>query len=271
MLTLDDILILPGGVSVDERALADEVRGESFALNAAGAVVVACQGRPLGDAAAELRERFGLAREQAERDVLSFAWLLNRALLANIVRPGRPPLALVRFLAVAVRLLPLGIVPPMLNRRQHLDTATAGRVARGTLAAAAPRSLVATVGGLFLSAPLLPGDGGASVGSWLALGAAIGVGVALHELGHALALEGLPAALVTSGLALSILYPRSTRRRVAAISLAGPALPAAIALLLATVALAIGVPLVATIACPLAAHALTVTLAGRDGRTVCRS
>ena len=271
MLSPADVLVLPEGVRVDGNALVDEVRLESFALNAAGHDVVANDGRPLAGAVADLRSRWGLSQEQAERDVLAFAWVLNRVFLANVRRVGSPVRRLLDWLLLAARLLPLGIAPPVLNRRYALDTSSYWSSLQGTVAAVWRRCLGVCLGGLGASLPLLVGASASAVVTWVVVGVAAGTAIASHEVGHALALRGIPAALVSSGLALSVLHAASSRRRAAVIGICGPALPSAIAVLVTTLALPAGSLSAGMASCPFAAHALTATLAGRDGRSACRS
>ena len=271
MLSPSDVLVLPTGVRLDDGALFDDVRREAFALNAAGRDVVLNDGRPLAAAIADVGRRWQLSGEQAERDVLAFAWVLNRAFLANVLRSRSPGGRFVDWLLLSVRLLPLGIPPIALNRRYDLDTSTCRSALTGTLVAVWKRCLVVSLGGLVASLPLLVDANGPMVVRWGVVGAAAGLGVACDEAGHALALRGIPAALVVSGLALSVIHAASGARRTAVVGLCGPALPASLAVVAMTVALWCRLPLAGMAACPLAAHALTATLAGRDGRTACRS
>jgi hypothetical protein len=101
------------------------------------------------------------------------------------------------------------------------------------------------------------------------LGLVAGVGLGLHESAHAVALRGVDAGLVTVGPSTFVLHrPLGTSRRVA-VALAGPALPASLGVGLATIATVSGSVEAALVACPLGIHALTATVAGRDGRIVC--
>ncbi|MFN8221674.1 MAG: PqqD family protein [Gaiellales bacterium] len=265
-----DTLVLPDGVLPIDGALADHVRDGAYALNAAGAIVVAHDGRPLGEAIAAVEQAWGVDHDQARRDVLAFAWLLNRALLANIRRRGNPLRRAAVWLWAAVRLLPFGIVLPVLNRRVGLDTSSRLRAARGAFVASLPRSFGAAAA---CAVVVLPAAGlvGAPPGAVAALTAVAVVGVATHEAGHALALRGIPAALVSSGVAVSVLYRPAGPRATAVIALAGPALPAAIGLFVAVLGVRLDSVEAGILACPLAGHALTATLLGRDGRMLCRS
>ena len=271
MLSPGDVLELPPGVRLAGDALVDDVRCESFALNAAGQDVVLAGGLPLADAVDAFRRRWGLSHQQAERDVLAFAWVLNRVFLANVRRRRSRVRRAGEWLRLSARLLPLGIAPPVLNQRYDLDTSSCRRALVGAVGAVWRGCVVVTFVSLLASLPLLMIMRWSTVEIGTVVATATGLGVACHESGHALALRGIPAALVTSGLVVSVLHAPAGRRRAAVVGLLGPALPAAVAALATTVALHCESSLVAIAACPFAAHALTVTLAGRDGRSVCRS
>jgi hypothetical protein len=271
MLSPSDVLVIPSGVRLEADALYDDVRQEAFELNPAGRDVVLNDGKPLADAVADICRRWQLPSEQAERDVLAFAWMLNRAFLANVRRAGSPAARLVQWLLLSIRLLPLGIAPPILNRRYEVDTSSLRRALGGTLTAAWKRCLLVSVGCLAGSLPLLVDANGTKAATWGAVGVTAGLGVACHEVGHVLALRRIPVALVVSGLALSVLYQTSSRRRTAVVGVCGPGLPALLAVVVMTIALWSGSAVGAMAACPFAAHALTATLAGRDGRMACRS
>lgn len=271
MLSASDVLTLPAGVRHEPGLLVDEVRGRSFVLNTAGELVVVNEGHDLARAIDRLSRRWQLDPADAERDVLAFAWALNAALLANVRRVGAPHVRLARWLALALRLVPLGIAPPLLRRRHHLETRSGPGAIASTLSGTARHAcLVGLLTGIALL-PLLAGSGSRGLAAWGAVGVAAAVGVVGHELGHVLGLRGIPAALVTTGLRLSILHPLEGGRRAAIVALLGPSIPAVAAVGLTSLALGTGSALAAAASCPLGAHALTATIAGRDGRVACRS
>ncbi len=271
MLSLDDRVVLAPGVSLDfSGALVDSARGARYPINEAAFALLARHGR-LGDRAVELVARWGITPERTRADVLTFGWELNRALLANI-EPGHGRLR--RALAtglLALRLLPAGALPPAIARRRVIDTRSVMRALSTTAAALAPRGaavalVVALVG---LHAVAVVGAGHAAALGAVALGAATGAGLVAHEAAHAIALRGIPAAIVTRRLATFVLHPPLVGRRAVCVALAGPAAPAAGAAIVASVALGRGSVLLAFLACPLAGHGLGATVAGSDGRAAC--
>ena len=195
-------------------------------------------------------------------------WVLNRVFLANVLRTESRVEAPPRGCCCRPGLLPLGIAPPVLNRRYALDTSTCrGAVARSpragndascvTVIASLPRSRCSV---------MRVGDGRDVRASPEPHGNGRGVprvrthsGVARHSCcARAVRAFDLRAP------------PRDERRRAAFVGLLGPALPASLAAFATTFAFHCASSLAAMAACPFAAHALTVTLAGRDGRSACR-
>lgn len=272
MLSLDDAIRLPRDVRLDEGALVDAVRGERYAVNDTGALVVRLAGRPLADAATEVAERWGVAPERARADVLGFAWVLNRALLANVERGTRWPAAVALWLALAIRLLPLGVMPPPRVSRYPLDTSTAVIAAVTTTRASARRALTLAVltALALLQLGVVAGAAQVVLVPSLALGVTIALGLVMHESVHAAVLRGVPAALVTKGLLRTyVLHARVSGRRASLVGIAGPAAPALVGVAGAVAASIAGSPSLAVLACPLGAHALSLTVVGRDGRAAC--
>jgi len=271
MLSPKDVLILPVGVRHEPGLLIDDVRGRSYALNAAGDQVVENEGRELARAIDRLAVRWGLEPGDAERDALAFTWALNAALLANVRRAGGRLERLARWLLLAFRLVPLGIAPPLLKRRYPLETRNLRATIASTASATVRHAVLVLLATVLALLPLGAGAGSRSLAAVGILGAAAGLGVVCHELGHVLGLRGVPAALVTSGLRISVLHPLERGRRASIVALLGPALPGAAAVIATSLALETGSTLGATAACPLGMHVLTATIAGRDGRAACRS
>jgi hypothetical protein len=271
MLVIDDALRLPRDVRFEAGALVDDVRGERYAVNDTGALVIELAGQPLSAAAARVARRFDLEEERARADVLGFAWILNRAVLANIRKHGRWPRRAAGWLVLALRLLPAGVLPPLTRTRYPLDTSTALRAAVTSLRATARRALL--LGALSAAALLQLGAvAGASrtvALPSLALGVVAGLGLMLHEGLHAVSLRGVPAALITGGLRIYVLHPRLPPRRATIVGLSGPAGPVVVGVTGAVVATATTTPWLALLLCPLGAHALSLTIAGRDGRAAC--
>jgi hypothetical protein len=90
------------------------------------------------------------------------------------------------------------------------------------------------------------------------------LGLVLHEAAHAIALHGIPRALVLDGFRPSILHPRLSGARAFAVAAVGPVVPP----LAAIVAVALWHP-AASACAPLAAHALGLTVLAPDGRNAC--
>jgi hypothetical protein len=102
-----------------------------------------------------------------------------------------------------------------------------------------------------------------AVGAWQ-IALAVGVGVLLHELGHAAALVRVPRGAVRRGLRPALVHPALRGMRALAVGVAGPLAPSLAALG------AIGVSRAAAPSClPLAAHALALTIVSPDGRNAC--
>jgi hypothetical protein len=270
MLAPCDRILVPPGVRRAPGLLVDDVRGCSFAVNATAEAVLDRAGDQLERAAHELGRRWALDEAAARRDVLVFAWELNRHGLVNVARGGARSGRVLTWLRVAVRSLPSGRLPAGTVERRPLDTSTAGRAVVSTARALADRvaalALVATLG--LVLADIVAG--GSTTGASWALGPVLGAGVLLHEAGHAVALRGVPAALLLLRGRVSVLHPPLSGHRVASVALAGPGLPALVGVVLALVALRTGSTLAALTACPPAGHLLSATVAGRDGRLALR-
>lgn len=269
MLDPADRLELPDGIRLDGDAVVDEVRGERFAANPTAAAVLRDAGETLGTASDRLVARWGLEPEQARADVLSFAWSLNGALLAN-VRPGRPRLErILSWVALALRLLPAGQLPHRGARRVGLDTTTPLRAAVTGARAMLARStaVAAVVAGALGQLWLLAGD--AALLEPVALGASTGAGLLLHEAAHASALVRVPAAVVLAGRRTMVLHRPLAGARAALVALAGPVVPACVGASLATAALGTGDAILALVACPLGGHAVAATVLCGDGRAAC--
>ncbi|MGL6278202.1 MAG: hypothetical protein ACRC50_01425 [Gaiella sp.] len=269
MLDLADRIELPRGVRLEADAVVDDVRRDRFPANAAALAVLGHRSEPLAVAARDLSERWGLSPEQARADVLSFAWFLSAALLVN-VRPGRSRRArALAWLVLAVRLLPIGRLPDVAPRRAPLDTSSPARALVTTACGMARRVVALSLVLLVALVPLWLVAGRTALDEAASLAGAAGAALLVHEVAHAVALAGVPAALVCAGPRTLVLHPMLPARRARLVALAGPALPTLLGVALATSALSVDSPTLALVACALGGHALSVTVACRDGRTAC--
>jgi hypothetical protein len=270
MLSRDDILELPDGVTVAGGVLRDECRAVSVPVNSAAAVVLTAGDRPLEEIAAVLAERFDLPHGRAIDDVLHFAWQLNGIGLVNVRRGVGPFPAIVAWLRLAARLVPAGALPPLLTRRVSLDTSNTTGAVLSTARHLAPRALL-----LALLCAVAVLQGAAIAGrAPLVLSACFGLGVGgalvLHEAGHVIAVgRASPAAILLNWKRISILHRPLSPGRNAVVALAGPLAATLVGLGLAAVAASFGISDLALAAAPLAGHAIGLTVATTDGRQAC--
>jgi hypothetical protein len=261
VIAADDRIALPTSVERRAGGVYDHVRGVTLPLNATGAVIL---GAPTPAAASRaLSLRFGVDQERALADAVGFCAELNERLLLN-VSAARGVFAL-RWLAHLPFMLPARTLPRVPARRRHIDTSSSGTVVVTAVRALLPFASFAAVGTVFVAALVLGGLGAASTMTTLVLGAAVGVGVLLHELGHLAVLRGVPTCAVTRGARVWLLHRPVDPRREAVVAAAGP-----------TAALAVAAPLLALPGLPatvaglaLSLHALGFTVLTVDGRTLC--
>lgn len=230
MIERSDRIELAPGVWLRTGAVHDSVRGIDVPLNASAQLAFR-SGTTVAELAASLA---GLGARDAERDATAFAAQLNRLLLAN-VRTSQRSLLLRR---------------GRCTRRIAIDKPW-------TFAAALIPSAAAVVAVLLPLAAL--------GGAWTVTAAfAAGAGVVVHEAAHALALRGIPRALVLEGLKPSILHPPVGAWRTFAAAAAGPLAPTILGLSVALTWRAAAPAVV-----PLAAHVVGLTVIAPDGRAAC--
>jgi hypothetical protein len=225
-----DRIELAPGVWVRAGAVHDSVRGTDVPLNASAQLAFR-SGTTVAELAASLA---GLGAREAERDATAFAAQLNRLLLANVRASRRGPLL----------------------RR--------GRPTR-RIAIDKPWTFVAALipSAAVVVAVLLPLA--ALGGVWTVPAAfAAGAGIVIHEAAHAVALRGVPRALVLEGLKPSIIHPPVGAWRTFAAAAAGPLAPTVLGL---SVALTWRGAAAAVV--PLAAHVVGFTVIAPDGRAAC--
>jgi hypothetical protein len=235
-----DLVELAPAVVLREDVLVDDVRGIQIPLNRSARVALETGGT-ISDVAAALA-RLG-AREPL-RDAVAFATELNALLLVNVRASLRERLRR------RLRALRYGIVLQAPARRLELGSTLS------FTRALAPTALAILV--MLLPLALV-------AGAWATAAAlAAAAGVIVHEGAHAVALHGVPRALVFDGLKPSILHAPVGATRLLTAAAAGPLAPALVAVLCVLA----WHP--AAIACvPLAAHALGLTVAAPDGRNAC--
>jgi hypothetical protein len=234
-----DAIQLAPGVELRDGALTDEVSGISIPLNRSaqivlGAPTIAAAGEALGEQGAP----------DGVRDALDFCIDLNARFMLNV------RIALRERVRRRLAALLYGIV---LHAPVHRTDAPRTRDVVREL----------TVPAALLTLALAPA---AVLAGVVALSGAFvtGLGIVLHEVGHALALRGTPRALVMDGLRPMFLHRRLVGLRALAVAVAGPLAPSLVALAIAVLWRA-GAPAAA----PLAAHAFGLTTLAEDGRNAC--
>ena len=269
MIAARDTLSLAPGVTVAQGRLTDAVRGASWPLNASGAFVLARTGAPVGLIVRELADAFSLSDEAARADVLRFVWNLNALALVN-VESGRVARAATGRLDPAGGTARSGWCAAGGCHTPARDRHPSVRRAFGSCltAISARVGVVAGVGtAVAAQLSLLAGASGLIVP--LTLGLGTGVGLGFHEAAHAASLRGVPSALVTRGRRTYVLHAAVSPSRRSIVALAGPlaaARPGHRARGRRTIVVA---PALAIAGCPLAAHALALTVVGGDGRVAC--
>lgn len=269
MITDTDTLAFAPGVSVRDGQLADAVRGASWPLNGSGVFVLCRMGHPVGQIVRELTEAFSLPLETARDDVLRFVCQLNTLALVNVERKQPLGRRLADWLQLASRLAPAGALPVALARRRALDTRSVFRAIGSGLVASLSRVAVIAAVATVVAVHVSVVGGAPTLAVPLALGLATGVGLGLHEAAHVAALLGIPSALVTRGRRTFVLHAAVSPSRRYIVALAGPLAVATIGVGLILGGSALGTPSITIAGCPLAAHALALTIVGGDGRIAC--
>jgi hypothetical protein len=264
-----DRIVLADGVTLCEGRLSDEVRGESWPLNESAVFVLGRSGQPVGATIREVAESFSLPLETARADVLRFVWHLNRLALINVESGGRRLERILGWLRLAARLAPAGAVPASLTRRRPIDTRNAMRGLGTCLAACAWRTAVVAGVATVVAFELFTAAGSRGAALPLVLGICTGLGLGLHEAMHAAMLRGVPSALVTRGRRTYVLHAALPPGRRSRVALAGPLAVAAIGTCCLLAGALAAAPCLAVAGCPLAAHALALTVAAGDGRVAC--
>jgi hypothetical protein len=269
MIADTDTLSLAPGVGLQDGHLVDAVRGDAWPLNGSGAFVLARTGRPLGQIVREIADAFSLPIETARGDVLRFAWYLNALALVNVEREGSRARRLAEWIRLASRLAPAGTLPAALARRRALDTRSVSRAVVSSLTAILSRVFVVAAVAAVVAVQFSAAAGAAGLALPLALGLGTGVGLGLHEVAHVASLRGVPSALVMCGRRTYVLHAAVSPPRRTVVALAGPLTVAAVGVALVLGGAALAAPSLTIAGCPLAAHALALTVVGGDGRVAC--
>jgi hypothetical protein len=95
------------------------------------------------------------------------------------------------------------------------------------------------------------------------------LGVGLHEAVHTALLRGVPSALVTRGRRTSVLHAAVAPGRRTVVAVGGPLAVAVLGFVAVGAGWVAAVPVLVVAGCPLAAHALALTVVGGDGRVAC--
>lgn len=268
MLEASDRIVLADGVALRDGALVDSVTRTSWPVNAAGAFVLARDGA-LGEVAERVAAAYALPAERAREDVRAFAWQLNRHALVNVDRSAGRLRHAVAWLRLALRLAPAGAIPSLGVRRLPLDTSTAPRAVAGVASALASRCTLVALTAAALVAHVSLVAGHASLLTPTAVGLAVGAGLAAHEAGHAVALRGVPSAIVVRGGRVSVVHAPAGPGRRLLVATAGPGVVAAAGAALLSAAVALRAPALAAAGGAAALHALALTVLASDGRTAC--
>jgi hypothetical protein len=101
------------------------------------------------------------------------------------------------------------------------------------------------------------------------VGGSTGLGLGLHEAAHAALLCGVPSALVTRGGRTAVLHSAVAPRRRVLVAVGAPLAVAVLGSVIVGVGTLASLPLIVVAGCPLAAHALALTVVGGDGRVAC--
>lgn len=264
-----DTIVLAPGVRHEPGVLVDDVRGAAFPLNASAEYLLERGAAPLGELVDLASRRWGLAPEDARRDVLSFAFELNRLALANVVSGARPWMRALTWLTLAVRGVPTARLPATLVVRAPIDTTRWTGAIAGLVRALAGRLVVVALISVAALWVLAAGGGRALLVSSAVVGLSVAVAVLAHEAGHVVALRRIPAAIVLRRGRVSVLHPPLSESRATIVALAGPSVPVVLGVALAAASVEVGSTLSAVAAGPLVAHALSATVVARDGRTAC--
>lgn len=269
-------ITIPEGVRLDADALAlvDDVRQQAVPLNApAVASLVALSEFDSAAVAAQISARTAAPEDLVEQDLERLVRSLNERALVN--RSSSSRARALRWLVAAGHRVLAGSTPELPERVQvrcSIDTSGRGAIVRSVFPPAMAYGLIvglATSLTFLVAASGLIGVDGTVAALSIATGISVGLATGLHELGHALALKGVPAALIRGGGRIHLLHAQLAPRRARLVALAGPALGStcSFGLALGVLALAAEPPLwLATLPVVTVIQLVGLTVATRDGR-----
>ena len=218
-----DHVRLAEGVSLTTAGLYDDVRGDCFEINDTGrALLEAAEGRSFGEAIEFVATSFGVSPSIVSVDARAFFHLLNERFLLNIETYGgaAAPFRLIAILhslplmfVALMRGLPLGVMPRIIRRRRPVDTTSAATAFASVARALSGRALFMGICAALVAGVVLAGIAAPQLGAPLAFGAAVAVGLVVHEGAHAVALRGVPCCLCLVGAAVFLLHPTLGARR----------------------------------------------------------
>ena len=268
MIDARDRVALAPGVELAPGRVVDAARAEAWPLNASAVLLLAnANGCRVAVLARSLEHAYGLSPERSVADTVAFCARLNDALLLNVRAPLRR--RALRWLLAAAALAPLRRLPPPLACRRHVDTRSFARAFLTAFAAAARFAAVAAALVALAVAALTAPLGMRAAGLAVTAGVGTGFAVCLHEAGHAIALRGVPAALVARGAQLFVLHPCVSGARQMLVAGAGPAAAVVAGLAVALASTTLRAHELVPAALPLLAHSLGLTVLSRDGRRAC--
>lgn len=267
MIDAHDCIELPLGVELRGDEIVDSVRGATLRLNPTAArLVTGMQTGPIAEVAAVVAQDHDVPAEVVEADATRLCAELNARLLVNVRRAKGSRSVAVRWMRLALVLLPLSSLPVPPYWRYPALRGSA--VSRGLvlLRLLALRSLAfgLLVGGAIGLLLATMNVGLASLSLALLTAAAFAIAAPFHELGHVLALRRAPCFVVARGARMAVVHNSGRNAFVAA---AGPL--SGLVLAIPALGLTPFFPQAAFLSVLLAGQLIGLTVLGKDGRNAC--
>lgn len=265
-----NVVRLVEDVELRGTVLWDSARGRGWPVNPMGKFILSEMPATESGISSSLSARSGMPIEFAQEHVSSFVALLRSRAL--VVAHRRDFAATVLHLqAAALGLLAAGVSgttspsPRRYGVSSHSYTAIALSVLRGTARSAATLAILAALGLVLVLGPLHS----ISPLTIITLSLALGGGVVVHELGHALVLKGVPTAVVVRSMRPSILHPPLSKRRAFATTIGGPVAGLGVGAVLVSAAAIFGSSYLALAAIVTVCQGAGLTCLSSDGRKLC--